>query len=94
MAELDGRMPELDGLAAQDGAAARSLSLLLGALRAWRGAEASVVSALVERGFDGRQPLAEGVEPWTLGQGLRRADPERRGERAPTSSPSAARGGP
>ena len=70
VAKLDARLPELERLAAQDGAAARSLSLLLGALRAWRGAEASAVSALVERGFGGRRPLAEGVEPWTLGQGL------------------------
>jgi DNA-binding CsgD family transcriptional regulator/tetratricopeptide (TPR) repeat protein len=70
VAELDARLPELETLAAEEGVAARSLSLLLGALQAWRGAEASAVSALIERGFGGRQPLAEGVEPWTLGQGL------------------------
>jgi DNA-binding CsgD family transcriptional regulator/tetratricopeptide (TPR) repeat protein len=70
VAELDARLPVLEGLASRPGAAARSLALLLGALSAWRGADAATVSALVERGFGDRRPLSAGVEPWTVGQGL------------------------
>jgi len=70
VAELDARLPRLRRLALRDGAAARSLALMLAALEGWRSGEAAQVGTLVARGFKDERPLAAGVEAWTIGQGL------------------------
>jgi DNA-binding CsgD family transcriptional regulator len=81
VAELNRRLPELEELAARDGAAGRSLALLLGAIGGWRGGADEVVS-LVERGFGEGRPLANGVETWAVGQGLAALILSEQGERA------------
>jgi DNA-binding CsgD family transcriptional regulator len=68
--ELDPRLPQLRRLAKQGGGPARSLALLLAAIAAWRGSDADEIADLVGRGFEDDHPLAAGVEPWALGQGL------------------------
>jgi DNA-binding CsgD family transcriptional regulator len=82
VSELDAHLAVLEPLASGDGVAARALALLLGALYAWRGTDAEKASALVERGFVGKPPMAAGVEPWAVGQGLAALIVIDRGERA------------
>ncbi len=68
--DFDRRSDRLRELASSESVPARSLALLLGAVNAWRTGDADQVAPLVERGFADRRPLASGVEPWALGQGL------------------------
>jgi len=70
VAGFDRRLPELEALAERGGAPAHPLSLLLAGVAAWRGRDASEVSALVSRGWDEAHGLATGGDLWTLGQGV------------------------
>ncbi len=70
VAEFDARAAALQELARESACPARSLALLLGAVSAWRTGDEHEVLPLIERGFEDGRPLAAGVEPWAVGQGL------------------------
>ncbi len=70
VAGFDRRLPELEALAERGGAPAHPLSLLLAGVAAWRGRDASQVTALVSRGWDEAHGLATGGDLWALGQGV------------------------
>ena len=68
--EFNRRLPALQDLVEQGGAAARSLALLLAAVASWRGEDARRVTALVDRGWDDGRLMAEGIDLWALGQAV------------------------
>ncbi len=70
VADFDRRLPALRELANQNGAASRSLGLLLAAASAFRGGDPYEVAALVEHGWDRGAALDSGIDRWLPWQGL------------------------